>query len=555
MNPNSENTRPQVQRVAGVRRLRTVHCSNKHTKPYIRVAALNIKGNGGVNINDPRNKWVHINQEMRDRRIAVLIVGEAHLNNERKESITNVFGKLLHIEHSQTPDNPNAKGVAIVLNKRQTNYQNLKQWEVIPGQALQIQIEWHRGKPLTILGIYAPNESGAVNASFWRKISNFYDRNPQVPHPDIMGGDMNIVEDSIDRLPAKEDAEDAVLALDELKTKLKLYDGWRQTYPSERNYTYQHTNLKLARLDRIYVTQSLLESSREWKIEDPAIKTDHRIVSVQVTCEEAPETGRGRWTIPQVVLMDKKFMNYAISELQKTAEEMLEINKRPQIRTEEHNAQTLFETYKTRVREEARKHQKAIVPRIDKEIKRLKTEQGNIVNDNNQNDNEKMRESGIILERIRELNQKCHKKKRKNIRILHRLESETMSKTWTANGREHKPRDQIRALQTNQTATNGDMVYEKDSKEMAGIMRKFYKELQRDGQNMSQADRMLKEQATTDTLERITKRATDVSNEEIQDMVQNQEIDNVIKTAETGKAAGINGLTYEFWKALLNHAK
>ncbi|KAK0494944.1 hypothetical protein EDD18DRAFT_1058202, partial [Armillaria luteobubalina] len=171
--------------------------------------------------------------------IAVLIVGEAHLNDERKESITNVFGKLLHIEHSQTPDNANAKGVAIVLNKRQTNHQNLKQWEVVPGQALQIQIEWHQGKPLTILGIYASNESGAANTNFWRKISDFYDRNPQVPHPDIMGGDMNIVEDSIDRLPAKEDAEEAVLALDELKTKLRLYDGWRQTYPSERNYTYQ----------------------------------------------------------------------------------------------------------------------------------------------------------------------------------------------------------------------------------------------------------------------------------------------------------------------------
>ncbi|KAK0494943.1 hypothetical protein EDD18DRAFT_1106802 [Armillaria luteobubalina] len=161
--------------------------------------------------------------------------------------------------------------------------------------------------------------------------------------------------------------------------------------------------------------------------------------------------------------MDKKFMNYAISELQKTVEEMLEINRRPQLRTEEHNAQTLFEMYKTQVREEARKRQKAIVPKIDREIKRLESEQGNIANDNNRDDNEKMRESGIISEWIQELNQKHHKKKRKNIRILHRLESETMSKTWTANGKEHKPRDQIRALQTNRTASNGDM----NSKKMA----------------------------------------------------------------------------------------
>ncbi|KAK0502754.1 hypothetical protein EDD18DRAFT_1063888 [Armillaria luteobubalina] len=186
----------------------------------MRIAALNIKGNGRVSINDPQNKWVHINQEMRDRRIAILIVGEAHLNSERKENINNVFGKLLHIEHSEMQDNPNAKGVAIVLNKRLTNYQNIKRWEIVPGQALQIQIEWHQGKPLTILGIYAPNESGTINAGFWRRIHNFYERNPQVPHPDIMGGDMNIVEDPIDRLPAKADTEEAVLALDALKTLL-----------------------------------------------------------------------------------------------------------------------------------------------------------------------------------------------------------------------------------------------------------------------------------------------------------------------------------------------
>ncbi|KAK0464009.1 hypothetical protein IW261DRAFT_1575512 [Armillaria novae-zelandiae] len=327
---------------------------------HMRIAALNIRGNGGININDPRNKWVHVNQEMRDRRIAVLIVGEAHLNEERKEGVISMFGKLLHIEHSQLPDKPNAKGVAIVLNKRLMNSEKIKRWEIVPGQALQVQIEWHHGKALTILGIYAPNENGATNARFWKKIKDFYERNPQVPHPDVM---------------AKADAEEAVLALDELKTVLKLYDGWRQTNPSERDYTYQHSNLKLARLDRIYVTKNLLESSREWRIEDPAIKTDHRLISVQITCDEAPETGRGRWSIPQAVLADKTFMTYATSELKTTAEGMMRIKTGQEARTDEHNAQTLFETYKQQIIEKARKRQKEIIPRINREIDALEKEQ------------------------------------------------------------------------------------------------------------------------------------------------------------------------------------
>ncbi|KAK0459914.1 hypothetical protein IW261DRAFT_1578140 [Armillaria novae-zelandiae] len=240
INQNSTQTswehRPpqaQTQCIAGVQRKKTTCHSIKHTKMHMRIAALNIRGNGGVNISDPRNKWVHLNQEMCDRRIAILIVGEAHLNDERKESVINMFGKLLHIEHSELQDNPNAKGVAIVLNKRLTNSEKIKCWEIVLGQALQVQIEWHHGKTLMILGIYAPNENAATNARFWKKIQDFYNRNPQVPCPDVMGGDTNIVEDPIDQLPARADSEEAVLALDELKTTLMLQDGWRQINPSE----------------------------------------------------------------------------------------------------------------------------------------------------------------------------------------------------------------------------------------------------------------------------------------------------------------------------------
>ncbi|KAK0478651.1 Endonuclease/exonuclease/phosphatase, partial [Armillaria luteobubalina] len=521
------------------------------TKMHMQIAALNIRGNGGISISNPRNKWVHLNQEMRDHHIAMLIVGEAHLNEERKEGVLSMFGKLLHIKHSKLQDNPNAKGVAIVLNKRLTNCETVKCWEIVPGQALQIQIEWHHGKALTILGIYAPNENGAMNARFWKKIKDFYDRNPQVPCPDVMGGDTNIVEDPIDRLPTRADVEEAVLALDELKTALKLYDGWRQTNPNECDYTYQHSNLKLARLDRIYVTHNILESSREWKIEDPAIKTDHCLVSVQITCDEAPETGQGRWSIPQAVLADKIFMTYVTSELKKTAKEMMRITTGQETRTDEHNAQTLFETYKQQIIEKARKCRREIIPRINRDIETLEKEQKSIVSDTSRDDENKMRESGIIMERIQELNRKHHDKKRKNIRLLHKLEGETMSKTWTANGTQRKPRDQIHALQTSCTTANGDIIYEKDSKNMAELMGRFYRKLQRDGLDKSQEGRASWAQAVANSLEGITKSATEELNNELEAIIQADEAEEVIRTAEKGKAAGINGLTYEFWKALL----
>ncbi|KAF9028477.1 DNase I-like protein [Hymenopellis radicata] len=293
--------------------------------------------------NDPENKWLHLNQELRDRRIAVMIVGEAHLNSERKKKIDDIFESVMHVEHSEIPGRPNAGGVAITFNKRLTNTDNLKRWEIVPGHALQVQFEWHHGKALNVLGVYAPNSSPAVNAEFWKKVLTFYETHPNVPRPDLLGGDTNLVEEGIDRLPVKEDNEAAVMAFDALKTKLKLSDGWRRTFPDEKNYTYQHTNLKMARLDQIYVTEELFVNSREWDIEEPAVKTDHQMVSVQLTCDEAPDTGTGRWSIPDVVVKDKQFMKYAVEETHKTAEKMNDLTSHQERRTENENPQTLFE--------------------------------------------------------------------------------------------------------------------------------------------------------------------------------------------------------------------
>ncbi|KAJ3794998.1 hypothetical protein GGU11DRAFT_747449 [Lentinula aff. detonsa] len=50
------------------------------TKAHIKVAALNIRGIGNSDVSHPDNKWVHINQLLRDEKIGILVVGEAHLN-------------------------------------------------------------------------------------------------------------------------------------------------------------------------------------------------------------------------------------------------------------------------------------------------------------------------------------------------------------------------------------------------------------------------------------------------------------------------------------------
>ena len=156
--------------------------------------ALNIKGNGHINPLNGKNKWNHINQIIRDEKIGILAVGEAHLNNIRCNNIEQMFGKRLKIIFSCLPNNPNAAGIAFVLNKNITETQNIKTHEIIPGHALMIEIFWHANEYLSVLAIYAPSQNTTENATFWHNIQNFFENNRGIKKPQIMLGDFNMVE-------------------------------------------------------------------------------------------------------------------------------------------------------------------------------------------------------------------------------------------------------------------------------------------------------------------------------------------------------------------------
>jgi exonuclease III len=232
---------------------------------------------------------------MREKRIGILMVQEAHMNEERRERVESLFKKNLKIYHSEDPENPKGKGgVAIVLNRKLTNVNRVKITEIIPGRALHIRTNWHREEKINVLAVYAPNDV-ADNAKFWKDIEAYFNTHPDLQKPDIMGGDLNMVEDAIDRLPMHEDAFNQVEALDNLKRTLNLKDSWRDTFPTTKAYTFHQTATgSQSRIDRLYVTPKLLATAKEWKIEPVGVPTNHRMVLVQIASEDTPNVGRGR---------------------------------------------------------------------------------------------------------------------------------------------------------------------------------------------------------------------------------------------------------------------
>ncbi|EIN09247.1 hypothetical protein PUNSTDRAFT_44642 [Punctularia strigosozonata HHB-11173 SS5] len=211
----------------------------KAMKAGIHIASLNIRGFGQANSQVSHNKWLHINQLMRERRIAILLVQEAHMDDQRRDEIETLFTNRLRVFVSPDPDNPTGKaGVAIVVNKQLIrNWDKITAKTILPGRALGIELNMLNNKKLTVLNVYAPNDP-QENLAFWIELDGHYAMNRRETRPNVMGGDFNLVESDIDRLPSHPDLDKAVEKLDETASRLRLIDGWRNTYVDRKEFTY-----------------------------------------------------------------------------------------------------------------------------------------------------------------------------------------------------------------------------------------------------------------------------------------------------------------------------
>jgi hypothetical protein len=63
----------------------------KNTQASLKIASLNIRGRGPTG----NNKWNHINQIMKEQRLGVLAIQEAHLTQEHVDNLHTLFGKRL----------------------------------------------------------------------------------------------------------------------------------------------------------------------------------------------------------------------------------------------------------------------------------------------------------------------------------------------------------------------------------------------------------------------------------------------------------------------------
>lgn len=534
---------PREHRGCRAPALRPKTTSNgRKTKAAITLGTLNMSGRG--TLMSGNSKWTAVNQLLRERRIGILALQETHLTDADAATVQRLFGRRICLVHSPDPDNPSAaRGVAIALNRELVDTSSLTNHVLVPGRAILLTMHWHGEQQLTILNVYAPN-SPTENAAFWSTLHHKL-RSGRFRKPDAVVGDFNLVEEAIDRIPMRDSPETPLAAMKALLDSFSLRDGWRITNPTEKAYTFpQRGGPSRARLDRIYTTDSLLTRSLRWDISVTGVPTDHCLVSTNLTAARSPYIGKGRWTMPQHLLLDQEFMK-RVTHLGATAMQKARRLSKATERSEADNPQTVLKMFKEQVREAARAQLKRRVPMLRREIARME-----ILRDEVQNapgfadDRHAQAEASAIQQRLLELESRRHGNTRLATATHYELNAERTSKYWSAVNKARKPRDLFFAL-----GRPGATEYETRSDRMANLARDYHDEIQHDGMSNSTGT-PAREVEILDALSDVDAKLPSEDARQLGRGVTRAEVELALDEAGLGKASGLDGLPYEFWLKL-----
>ena len=488
------------------------------------------------------DKWLHINQLVRDEKIAIMALQETHLNQEQTDSINNMFQDTLHVVASADPEMHTSKGVALVINKRLLGVKDIDQYELLPGRALLVSIPWNPQNRINILNIYAPNDPTS-NAALWESI---HEGIINLPQPDVILGDFNFVEDPLDRLPAHFDNPSIIDNWQSLKSHLSLTDGWRATFPGSLSYTFAQSARQgghQSRIDRIYIQESMLQFSKEWEIGPSPIHTDHYMVSVRISKQNMPFIGKGRWTLNPSLLRDKEIISNIAEE---SAKLRASLDYYESHRTDHDNPQTAFKSFKDTTVAILRNRAKKIIPMAKQRIETLKENLRQVLNDSTIPDDDRLLLSCELRERINTLRQSIHDSTRDRSHLKIQIESESpTSGLWAKSGKEKKARDVISELQTLDSPPDNPQ-YINRSSDMAELARCYYENLQQ--KDLSPPD--IRNEAIEDVLSKVNARLPEDEKDKLDQNISLEEVSSTLKDLPNGKATGLNGLPYEFWKWL-----
>ena len=473
---------------------------------------------------------------MRDGNIGLLAVQESHLTDEIADQFQELFSNSLTLHYSPDPETRNARGVAIILNKRMVDTRTVKTTVVAQGRALMASIPWHNDQHINVLTVYAPNPP-RENKHFWVDILSELTSSPNL-HPDIVLGDFNIVEDALDRLPCKPDAANATSALRDLVGRFELVDGWRRANPESKGYTWsRESDGTQSRIDRIYIREEFFADCKDWDVSQPPIPTDHDLVSARIATPSTPETGRGRWAIPSRLFKAKPIKE----EIQRLGLE-LETRIATTRRSPRSNPQTWLREFKTKATDFIRSYEKRTQPAIKIKIAKLQERLHEVRNDERLPTEEVRIATTQIKKEIQLLVKGTHQYGRDRVAAIDAAEGEVIGKTWSRRAKINTPRDTIKALKDPVPNTTT-----RDSRRMAQIAAEHHENLQHQGHNPHDPPN---KRDLDEILSHIRTKVSEANKIALSENTSEKEIRNAMRKTANDKAPGLDGIPIELWRSM-----
>ena len=480
---------------------------------------------------------MHVPQIMREGRIGLLAIQETHLTDDLADQFNTLFGNKFKLVYSPDPLTRNAKGVAIVINKRMIRTDDVQMSTLVPGRVISVLIPWQDDLRVNVMAIYAPNAPREIE-EFWKSMTDKVQADPSLK-PEVVLGDFNLVEEALDRILSKSDDPHATEKLKEFRVRHNLVDGWRKANPEEKGYSWMRDSDRTqSRIDRIYVHESFFNDCSNWRIEPAPIPSDHDLVSASVGTPSSPELGRGRWAIPTRLIKNRTIKNEIQNMGRKLEWDLRALTHRSQQR----NPQTILRDFKTKVREVIRRHERRLQPMIKLRIEKLSEKLKTIVNNPNLPLEEIKISSLHLKKEMLTLLKETHQKNRDILSAIDEAKGEKIGKTWSRRFKENKPRDTIKHLRDPETNS-----ITCESHRMAQVAASYHENIQFEGHDPL---KLTDNPELRECLNRLRTRLSSEAKQKLTEQISGGEIRTAIRKTNSDKAPGLDGIPTELWRSL-----
>lgn len=283
------------------------------SNPRVGVRAVNLKV-AALNVDSlvsraNTSKVFAVNALMHTQDLDILMLQDTHLAPQ--SSGIKELSRYPNLDFaSHCPDG--TRGVATIISRKRVKFLTKLDVADSHGNLLTSVVEF-QSQVIYVANVYAPsNYSDRV--AWFQQITEVFDGDASIPSVDIVGGDWNSVADPrLDRdggaRDHTRDAKDAGAmqgVLESMNPEGELADGWRATHPRTEDFTHKNRGREArSRIDRLYVRNDWVgRRADSWAIASPgAVHTDHRMITADIDVGVRTEPrGEGIWKMSPALL-------------------------------------------------------------------------------------------------------------------------------------------------------------------------------------------------------------------------------------------------------------